>query len=155
MGRIRGRPLSFQITRAMSATGTKRTCGIRREMSANDPKRHYVPLYRSSVQLDFGSCKSLLNQNDRALRAILARVRACSVVRADTVSRAVPANMRRLWPSAPEPDPTKGSGETTPTFRFVSACATPCVSDPQSRLRRLLRFHVRTGSVQTPHGPDQ
>jgi hypothetical protein len=36
----------------------------------------------------------LTNQNDRALRAILARVRACSAVRADTVSRVVPANRR-------------------------------------------------------------
>ena len=120
-----------------------------------DPRRHSVPLYRTSVQFDFGPSKSRLNQNDRALRAILARVRACSAVRADTVSRAVPANRRRLRPSAPEPNPAKGSGETNPTFRFVSACATPCVSDSQDRLGRRLRFHERTGSVQTPHDPHE
>jgi hypothetical protein len=71
----------------------------------------------------FWTCKSLFNRSDRVLRAILVRVRACSAVQADTISRAVPANMRKLRPSAPEPEPTKESGETNPTFRFVSACA--------------------------------
>ena len=57
------------------------------------------------------------------MRATLAQVRACSAVPADTISRAVPADMRRLRPSAPEPDPTKGSDETNSAFRFVNACA--------------------------------
>jgi len=79
-------------------------------MSAYDPRQHFVPFYRTSVQFDFGPSKLLLNQNDRALRAILARVRACSAARADTVSRAVPANRRRLRPSAPKQGPAKGFG---------------------------------------------
>jgi hypothetical protein len=124
-------------------------------MSAYGPKRHDVPPIGTASNSTSKWCNSPLNQSDGALRAILAQVRACSAVRADTVSPAVPANMRRLLPSASEPDPTKGSGETNPTFRFVSACATPCVSDPQDRFRRLLRFHARTASVKTPHGPDE
>src|SRR5262245_40274878 len=121
-------------------------------MSACVARRRYVPLI-GRRQLDVESCKSPLNLNDRALLAIFARVPACSVVPADTFSHAVPANMRRLLPSAPEPDPTTESGETNPTFRFVSACATPCVSDPQDR--RPSRLHVRIGLAQTPHGPDE
>jgi hypothetical protein len=39
---------------------------------------------------------ALFNQKDRALRAILVRVRAYSAVRADRISRAVPADMRRI-----------------------------------------------------------
>src|SRR5262245_61383389 len=119
-------------------------------LSAYDPRQNYDPRLTQ-----FRSVQIAVNQDGRALRAILAQARACSAVRADTVCHAVPANRRRLLSSAPERDPTKGSDETNPTFRFVSACATPSVSDPQDRLRRLLRFHVRTGSVQTPHGPDE
>jgi hypothetical protein len=92
----------------------------------------------------------LLNQNVRALRAILALVRACSAVRADMLSRVVLANMTRLRPSALEPDPTRDSSGTNPTFRLVNACATPCVSDTQARLQR-----ERTGSIQTPHVLDE
>src|SRR5262249_31752546 len=103
------------------------------------------------VQPDFESCKSPLNLKDRVLLAILGQGRAYSAVPADTFSRAVPANMRILLPSTSKPDPTNESGETNPTFRSVSACATPRVSDPQDR--RSLRLHVRNGSVQTPHGP--
>jgi hypothetical protein len=108
---------------------------------------------KAALRSAYQSCQSPFNLNDRALLAILARVRACSAVPADTFSRAVPANTKRLLPSAPEPDPTRDSGETNPTFRNVSACATPCVSDPQDQ--RPLRLHVRIRSVQTPHGPDE
>src|SRR5215475_779312 len=96
-----------------------------------------------------------LNQNDRALRAIWARVRACSAVRADTISCALPANMSRLRSAAPETDPTKGLGKTYPTFRFVHAYATPNVSDPLDCLRRPSRFRVRSCLVQMPHGPGE
>src|SRR5262245_49976592 len=57
-------------------------------------------------QSDFDWCEAPLSLNGRALRATLAQVRACSGVPADTISRAVPADMRRLLPSAPEPNPT-------------------------------------------------
>jgi hypothetical protein len=68
----------------------------------------------------------MFSLTDRAWRAISARVRACSVVRADIASREVPANIRKFAPSAVRtPDPTKSFDET---FRFVSACAIPSLA---------------------------
>src|SRR5262245_24878098 len=104
---------------------------------------------------DLEPSRSLLNQNDRASRATLAQARACSAVRVDSASRAVLANRRKLQTAAPEPSSTTESCEAGRTFRIVNACATPCVSDSQNRLRQLLRFHREGGSARTPHDLDE
>ena len=70
----------------------------------------------------------MFSLTDRAWRAISARVRACSVVRADIASREVPANIRKFAPSAVRtPDPTKSVRRDIP---FCERMRNSFPSDP-------------------------
>jgi len=83
----------------------------------------------------------MFSLTDRAWRAISARVRACSVVRADIASREVPANIRKFGlPAVRAPDPTKSFDETNTTFRFVNACAIPFLAIQEIKFSRSRDF---------------
>src|SRR5262249_38312567 len=108
---------------------------------------------KGEKEIIWGGGVWVLNQNDHALPAISVQAPACSVARADNVSHVVRANRRKLRPLVSESDPAKWPRETNLTFRFVNACATPCVSDPQDW--GLSRFHGGDRGVQPPHDPGE